>query len=107
VLSGGPATGIAAAERAATLARLAAELDRGGGGAVLAGDAGSAGAYGAVAVARAEGGAASGLSTVDDAQSPAGQVAAVLALRERATGRAGRYGGAPSAQAAIPGQLAR
>jgi hypothetical protein len=106
VLSGGPATGFAPAERAATLARLATELDRAGGGAVLAGDAGSAGPVGAVGVARAEGGAAGGLSTVDDAQSPVGQVAAVLALREQANGHAGRYGEAPTAKAAIPGQSA-
>jgi hypothetical protein len=35
-----------------------------------------------------------------------GQVAAVLALREQANGHAGRYGEAPTAKAAIPGQSA-
>jgi hypothetical protein len=109
VLTGGAATGADAAERAATVARLAAELDRDGSGAVLAGrgatgtDGGSDAATGAVGVARADDGTAARLSTVDDVQSASGRVATVLALREQAEGRSGRYGSGHGAQGAVPG----
>ncbi|HEY2204158.1 MAG TPA: copper transporter [Pseudonocardia sp.] len=103
VLAGAPGTGPDAAERAATMARLATELDRAGGGAVLAGGTGSAGSSGAVGVVRADTSSASNLSTVDDVQRPIGQVATVLAAREQADGRSGRYGDAPSAQGPVPG----
>lgn len=98
VLTGGALTGIDAADAAAVVARLAAALDRaGGGGAVLAGRAGSAEATGVVGVARADPSIATGLSTVDDVQTGPGQVSAVMALREQLDGRAGRYGTAVTA----------
>ncbi|MBO0848371.1 MAG: copper transporter, partial [Pseudonocardia sp.] len=110
VLTGGALTGPDAAERAATLARLAGELDRDGGnvggGAVLAGRTGAERATGAVGVVRADPNTSSALSTVDDVQTAVGRVATVLALREQADGRAGRYGEAPNAQAPIPGASA-
>ena len=74
--------------RDATLVRLAAEMDRVGAGAVIAGRTGS----GAVAAVRADPAVRSGLSTVDALEGPASRVAAVLALREQADGRAGTYG---------------
>ena len=92
VLPGGALTGIDAADAAAVTARLAAQLDRAGGGAVLAGRAGSSDASGAVGVARADPTITAAMSTVDDLQTGAGQVSTVLALREQADGRAGRYG---------------
>jgi copper transport outer membrane protein MctB len=97
VLTGGALSGVDAADAAAVLARLAAQLDRTGGGAVLAGRAGSAEATGAVGVARADSAIVDGVSTVDDTHTGAGRVSAVLALREQLDGHAGRYGTAQSA----------
>ncbi|WP_433559188.1 copper transporter [Pseudonocardia xinjiangensis] len=97
VLTGGAVAGVDGADAAAVTARLAAQLDRAGGGAVLAGRTGSADAMGAVGVARADPNVTASLSTVDDVQTGAGQVSAVLALREQLDGRAGRYGTAMSA----------
>ena len=79
------------------LARLAAELDRAGGGVVLAGRAGSATSTGAVGIARSDSAVAAGVSTVDDVHTGSGRVAAVLALREQVDGRAGHYGSAEGA----------
>jgi outer membrane murein-binding lipoprotein Lpp len=92
VLTGGALQGVDAGDAAAVTARLAAQLDRAGGGAVLAGRTGSADATGPVGVARAEPGIVERISTVDDVQTGAGQVSAVLALREQLDGRAGSYG---------------
>jgi outer membrane murein-binding lipoprotein Lpp len=92
VLTGGAQQGPDAGDAAAVLARLAAELDRAGSGAVLAGRAGSASASGPVGVARAAGGSTAGLSTVDDVQTGTGRVATVLALKEQLAGEAGAYG---------------
>jgi hypothetical protein len=74
--------------RARTTAHLAAALDRGGVGAVLAGRTGS----GAVDATRADPALRSGLSTVDGLEGAGSRVAAVLALREQDAGRAGAYG---------------
>lgn len=106
VLTGGPFTGADAADRAATLARLSAELDRAGSGAVVAGRTGSEGPDGAVGVVRADSVMSSTVSTVDGVQTAIGRVATVLALREQADGRAGRYGSGSNAQAPIPGASA-
>lgn len=97
VLTGGALEGVDAADAAAVLARTAAELDRAGPGAVLAGRTGSAESTGAVGVARADPAVTALLSTVDDVQSGPGRVSAVLALREQLDGRAGRYGTAATA----------
>jgi outer membrane murein-binding lipoprotein Lpp len=97
VLTGGAADGVDASESAAVTARLAAQLDRSGAGAVLAGRTGTAEATGAVGVARADPTIATGLSTVDDVETGSGRVSAVLALREQLDGRAGRYGSAVTA----------
>lgn len=106
VLTGASMAGADAADRAAALARLAGELDRSGGGAVLAGRSGAEGPSGAVGVVRADSVASAALSTVDGVQTSLGRVASVLALREQAEGRAGRYGSATTAQAPIPGASA-
>lgn len=106
VLTGGPYKGADAADRAATLARFSAELDRAGSGAVVAGRSGSEGPDGAVGVVRADSVMSSTLSTVDGVQTAIGRVATVLALREQADGRAGRYGAGSNAQAPIPGASA-
>jgi hypothetical protein len=92
VLTGGAQQGGDAGDSAAVIARLAAELDRSGSGAVLAGREGSASATGPIGVARAAGGATAGLSTVDDVQTGSGRIATVLALKEQLGGKAGNYG---------------
>ena len=89
VVVGGTPAGPDAAARSTTLAHLAAAVQAGGAGTVLAGpDAG-----GAVAVARGDA-TARQLSTVDGAGTAAGRVATVLAAAEQAGGRAGAYGAA-------------
>lgn len=104
VLTGGELVGIDAGDAAAVVARLAAQLDRSGGGAVLAGRAGSAEATGTVGVARADPSLTAGLSTVDDVHTASGRVSALLALREQLDGRAGRYGtSVTAADGAAPG----
>jgi hypothetical protein len=106
VLTGRQLAGIDAPERAATLARMASELDRAGSGAVLAGRTGNASATGPVGVVRADSSMSAGLSTIDNVESSVGRAATVLALREQATGQAGRYGAASTAQAPVPGASA-
>ncbi|GDY33609.1 copper transporter [Gandjariella thermophila] len=102
VLTGSGSAGDAAADRSATLARFAVQLDRMSAGAVLAGASGSADGDRPLAVVRADPAAAAVLSTVDDVDTGAGRVAAVLALREQVDGRAGRYGTAGNAQGPAP-----
>lgn len=107
VLTGDQATGDGAGDRAAVLARFAAQLDRSGAGAVLAGDPGSASGTGAIAFVRADTSASSILSTVDNVNTAAGRIATVLALAEQLDGGAGRYGIAGNAQAPAPGMAGR
>jgi outer membrane murein-binding lipoprotein Lpp len=97
VVTGGALAGVDAGDAAAVLARLSAQLDRTGPGAVLVGRAGSADATGAVGVARADPALTAGMSTVDDVHAGSGRISAVLALREQLDGRAGRYGTAVTA----------
>ncbi|PRY33709.1 copper transporter [Umezawaea tangerina] len=104
VLTGGAVAGDSAGDRAATIARFAIQLDRSGAGAVLAGGSGSADGTGAIGVVRADTAATSVLSTVDNADTAAGRVVAVLALREQLDGKSGRYGVAGNAEAPSPGQ---
>ncbi|MDT7558842.1 MAG: hypothetical protein QOI68_3312, partial [Pseudonocardiales bacterium] len=75
-------------------------------GAVLAVRSGTADSNGEDGVVLADTPTSAALSTEDDEQSAMGRVATVLALREQAEGRAGRYGDASNAQAAIPGASA-
>ncbi|WP_216206645.1 copper transporter [Amycolatopsis aidingensis] len=103
VLTGGKATGDGAGDRATTLARFATQLDRSGAGTVLAGNAGSAEGTGAIGVARADTATTSILSTVDNADSAAGRIGTILALREQLEGGSGRYGTAGNAQSPAPG----
>ncbi|PWW59372.1 copper transporter [Actinokineospora spheciospongiae] len=103
VLTGGKVSGDGAGDRAATVARFATQVDRSGAGAVLAGAAGSAEGTGAVGVVRADTAATTILSTVDNADTPAGRAVVVLALAEQLAEKAGRYGTGGNAQAAAPG----
>jgi hypothetical protein len=102
ILTGSSLAGNGASDRASTIARFAAQIDRSGAGAVLAGDTGSADGTGAVGVVRADTAASSILSTVDNVELNAGRVATVLALGEQLEGKAGRYGTAGNAQSIVP-----
>lgn len=104
VVGGGAAQGLDATDAATTTARLAAELDRRGGGTVLAGRDGSATPQGPVGVVRGDDAVSGGLSTVDDVGTGAGRVATVLALAEQNAGRAGQYGSGPGASGPLPGR---
>lgn len=103
VLTGSKYTGDGAGDRASTVARFATQLDRSGAGTVLAGGTGSADGTGAVGVVRADTSSTSILSTVDNAETSAGRVTTIMALREQLEGGAGRYGIAGNAQAPAPG----
>ncbi|MEU6644302.1 copper transporter [Saccharomonospora sp. NPDC046836] len=103
VLTGGKASGDGAGDRAATLARFAAQFDRSGAGVVLAGAPSSAEGSGAIGVARSDTSITSVLSTVDNVDTEAGRIVTVLALREQLEGDAGRYGVAGNAQGPAPG----
>lgn len=103
VITGGPAAGDGAGDKAATVARFATQVRRSGVGAVLAGRSGSADGTGPIGVVRADTAATSILSTVDDVDAAAGRVVTVLALHEQLNGHAGRYGTAGNAQAPAPG----
>ena len=82
-----------AADSAAVYARLAAQLDLAAAGAVLAGARRIGRARPARSASRGRTRrSVARLSTVDDVQSGAGRVAAVLALHEQLDGRAGSYG---------------
>lgn len=98
VLTGGAVSGDGAGDRAASIARFAAALDRTGAGAVLSGRSGSADGNGPVGVARADTDITSALTTVDNVDTAAGQITTVLGLQEQLNGAAGRYGTAGSAQ---------
>ncbi|MFC0112663.1 copper transporter [Kibdelosporangium aridum] len=102
ILTGSALAGNGAGDRASTIARFAAQIDRAGAGAVLAGDTGSADATGPVGMVRADTAATSILSTVDNVELNAGRVATVLALSEQLEGKAGRYGTAGTAQSVVP-----
>ncbi|NKZ10413.1 copper transporter [Mycolicibacterium septicum DSM 44393] len=79
--------------RGSTVARFAAGLAPHGTGTVLAGRSGSASGTGPVAVTRSDAGLTATVSTVDDADSSAGQITAVLALGDLVSGgKPGKYG---------------
>ena len=79
--------------RGSTMARFAAGLAPHGTGTVLAGRSGSASATGPLAVTTSDAGLTAMVSTVDDADSSAGQITAVLALGDLVSGgKPGKYG---------------
>ncbi|MEJ8282174.1 copper transporter [Pseudonocardia spirodelae] len=100
VVTGSGYSGVDASASAATATALAAELDRRGGGAVLAGRDAAPGS--AVTAARAGGTGGSRLATVDGVGTGAGRVATVLALAERQGGGTGRYGSGDGTTGPVP-----
>ncbi|WP_432540511.1 copper transporter [Kineococcus sp. SYSU DK002] len=96
------ATSAAQESTADALTALARELDAASAGAVLAGPVEAAADGGPVAVLRADGDLSAAVSSVDDLDSPIGQVNVVLALRQQLSGGAGQYGTSDSATAVSP-----
>lgn len=92
ILTGGGFTGEDAETRNQALVSLAVALDTGGSGGVVAGDVSADAEGGLVAAVRADGGAATTLSTVNNVDAASGRVAALLALTAERTGQSGNYG---------------
>jgi hypothetical protein len=92
VVSTGAITGADPAPRLATLGALVSALDNAGRGAVVVGGPAAAGKAGLIGTVRADQGMATAVSSVDDADRPVGQVAAVFALAQESAGRSGQYG---------------
>ncbi|OBC07541.1 channel-forming protein [Mycobacterium sp. 852013-50091_SCH5140682] len=103
IVTGGP-LGDDGGNRGTTVARLAAGLAPHGSGVVLVGRDGSGSGTGPVAVVRSDAGLTAAVSTVDDADTSAGQITTVLALGELAAGgRPGQYGtGRGAASVTLP-----
>ena len=100
-----PFDGENAETQSAALVSLAAGLDTGSKGAVLAGAAASTGTGGAIDALRGDSDTAKHVSSVDTADLPTGRIVIVYALREQADGHAGQYGygsGASAPQPAVP-----
>ena len=92
VVTGGSLPGDAG-NKGVSVARFSAALAPHGSGTLLAGRDGSATGGAAVAVARADAGMNSAISTVDDVEAAPGRITAVLALHDLLNGgHAGQYG---------------
>jgi hypothetical protein len=100
VVAAGPVTGEDPAARVRALTALVSALDGAGRGVVVAGVTG--GETGLITAVRADGGLASAVSTVDDADRPVGQVATAFALARQAAGKSGQYGTGAGAQGPFP-----
>jgi hypothetical protein len=102
VLTAGAFKGDDADERNAALAELAAALDAAGEGAVVAGNTVSAGDQGLVGVVRNDPATSAAVSTVDNVDTIAGQISAVLALGSERDGTSGKYGTGQDTQPVPP-----
>jgi hypothetical protein len=91
-----------AAQRTDTLVDLALALDAAGSGAVVAGDAASAGDTGLVGVIRADPENSAAVSTVDNIDAASGRISTVLALGRESQGTSGAYGTGEDAQPVPP-----
>lgn len=91
-----------AAQRTDTLVDLALALDAAGSGAVVAGDAASAGDTGLVGVIRADPENSAAVSTVDNVDAASGRISTVLALGRESQGTSGAYGTGEDAQPVPP-----
>lgn len=104
VVTGG-ALGEDAGNQGVSVARFAAALAPHGAGTVLAGRDGSSRGTAALAVARADAGMASAISTVDDVELESGRITAVLGVADLINGgRTGQYGIGPGATAVTVAQ---
>ncbi|MEV8637833.1 copper transporter [Streptosporangium sp. NPDC051023] len=97
-----PYTGDAAVSQAGAVVSMATGLDEAGRGTVLAGPLTSSAAGGTIAALREDTLAAEKVSTVDNADMPAGRVVVVYALREQLSGASGQYGMGPGVSGIEP-----
>jgi hypothetical protein len=97
-----PYTGENAAQQAAAVVSMVLSLDEAGRGTVLTGPVTSSAAGGVVAALREDATAVERVSTVDNADMPAGRVVVVYALREQLSGGAGQYGMGPGVSGIEP-----
>ena len=88
--------------RTDTLVDLALALDAAGSGAVVAGDAASAGEAGLVGVIRSDPEDSAAVSTVDNVDAASGRISTVLALGRESAGTSGAYGTGEDAQPVPP-----
>ena len=102
VLTAGAPAEQDAAQRTDTLVDLALALDAAGSGAVVAGDAASAGDTGLVGVIRADPENSAAVSTVDNVDAASGRISTVLALGRESQGTSGAYGTGEDAQPVPP-----
>lgn len=102
LLTTGTQTGKDADTRNAAFVDLAAALDAGGSGAVVAGDSTAAQDNGLVAVLRNNPTVSASVSTVDNVDSPVGQISTVLALGKERQGTSGKYGTGADTQPVPP-----
>lgn len=102
LLTTGTQTGNDADTRNAALVDLAAALDAGGSGAVVAGDSTAVQPNGLIAVLRDNPTVSATVSTVDDVDSAVGQISTVLALGRERQGISGKYGSGPGTQPVPP-----
>ncbi|MDQ3733906.1 MAG: copper transporter [Actinomycetota bacterium] len=91
-LTAGGFTGEDSQTRNQALVALAGAMDAAGSGGVVAGDAASAAAAGLVEAVRADPVTATSVSTVNNVETAAGRVAALLALTAERNGQTGHYG---------------
>ena len=91
-LTGSGFTGEDAETRNRALVSLAVAMDTVGSGAVVAGDVSADAEGGLLAAVRADGGAGTTVSTVNNVDTAPGRVAALLALTAERTGQSGNYG---------------
>ncbi len=97
-----PYTGEGAAPQAAAVVSMATGLDEAGRGTVVTGPVSSSAAGGAIAALREDAVAVEKVSTVDNADMPAGRVVVVYALREQLSGASGQYGMGPGVSGIEP-----
>ena len=102
VLTAGAPAEQDAVQRTDTLVDLALALDAAGSGAVVAGDAASAGDTGLVGVIRADPENSAAVSTVDNVDAASGRISTVLALGRESQGTSGAYGTGEDAQPVPP-----
>jgi hypothetical protein len=102
VLTAGAFTGDDADARNTTLTELVTAFDSTGSGAVVSGDAASAGDGGLVGFVRADPDLSAAVSTVDNVTTAAGQVSTVLALSREGQGTSGKYGTGEDTQPVPP-----
>ncbi|PZS03267.1 MAG: copper transporter [Pseudonocardiales bacterium] len=102
VVSTGAATGSNPAQQVHMVVALSSALRTRGLGVVVTGTADSAGPDGVIGAVRSDDHLAGTLSTVDDANTVAGQLSTVLAVSEEKGGKLGHYGTTKSADSPVP-----